>query len=130
MNPGSHAAVQEGCRCDQYENQFGAGMGRTTSGVPAYHIHERCPLHGPGTGWTWQESKAADLAPLPVRGWYDPKPKKKGSQNGGGRKPAPVGTCPECLNERKLHTKLGKCHECVRSARYFERKRAKAGGAR
>lgn len=65
MNPGSHEAYREGCRCPMTENQFGRGTpGVDLFGLPQYVTDARCPLHGTSVRWTYAAPE--ERAPAPV----------------------------------------------------------------
>lgn len=52
MNPGSHEAHRNFCRCSGPLNQYGRGMpGTSIWGAPIFVTHERCPQHGTGQEW-------------------------------------------------------------------------------
>ena len=45
-NPGSGAAIKQGCTCPQMDNNWGAGIGKDEKGVTLFWYNSECPLHG------------------------------------------------------------------------------------
>lgn len=45
-NPGSKAAIEQGCKCPQMDNNWGAGIGWVVDGEPMFCYNLECPLHG------------------------------------------------------------------------------------
>ena len=46
-NPGSKAAVEQGCTCPVYDNAHGLGSGYLDDvGKPVFWINTQCVLHG------------------------------------------------------------------------------------
>ena len=46
-NPGSREAIDRGCKCPVFDNEFGAGCGCTDlKGNPTFWVTDTCPLHG------------------------------------------------------------------------------------
>jgi hypothetical protein len=47
LNPGSDAAIEQGCACPVTDNRHGQGCGwKDHDGNPLFWINEACPLHG------------------------------------------------------------------------------------
>lgn len=45
-NPGSARAVEKGCTCDRFANNFGAGYWSHLDDATAWWTRPTCPLHG------------------------------------------------------------------------------------
>lgn len=48
-NPGSNAAIEQGCECPVLDN--GHGRGVLWQGERKFWINASCPLHGIESGW-------------------------------------------------------------------------------
>ena len=57
-NPGSDAALEQGCVCPRYDNARGAGF--MLNGRQVFWIIEDCPLHGGGKDWTSEGEQLHD----------------------------------------------------------------------
>lgn len=45
-NPGSRAAVDQGCLCPIWDNAHGRGMSYGLGGRTAWYTNTECPVHG------------------------------------------------------------------------------------
>lgn len=68
-SPGSHDALQEGCRCSPHANQFGLGTPEGSRVWPAFEIHPLCPVHD--AGYSWEPPAPYTPPELPPLSVYD-----------------------------------------------------------
>jgi hypothetical protein len=128
-HPGSFEAIaRHRCTCDPFRNQFGRGLGESTTGVPVFEIHPGCEAHRPGSGWSPAGDVVLRRKREPVRSALPvPVERKKRPSRNPARCPGLPGEPCDRVEKLRLSGVCNRCHERRRMRE--KAKRARMAGA-